>query len=125
MALSAVAIVAIEALLGAAGASTPLLSVAALALAPGLALAPLLPARVRESPVAVVAACPALGFAAAAVALITVASLGASLDGASVADVAPGAGIVLLWACFTLTVGLAAFRAAVARERRAGTIGLY
>jgi ABC-2 type transport system permease protein len=49
----------------------------------------------------------------------------AMLDGASVADVAPGAGIVLLWACFTLTVGLAAFRAAVARERRAGTIGLY
>ncbi len=100
LALSAVAIVAIEALLGAAGASTPLLSVAALALAPGLALAPLLPARVRESPVAVLAACPALGFAAAAVALITVASLGASLDGAVVRLTLAGlvaVGLALPW----------------------------
>jgi hypothetical protein len=80
LAVGAGLIVALEALLGSAGASAPLLSGAALVLAPGLALAPLLPARVRESPLAVLAAAPVLGFAASSVALITVASAGVSLD---------------------------------------------
>ena len=80
MAVGAGLIVALEALLGSAGASAPLLSLAALALAPGLALAPLLPARVRESPMSVLAAAPVLGFAASSVLLITLASAGISLD---------------------------------------------
>ena len=67
LAVGAGLIVALEALLGSAGASAPLLSGAALVLAPGLALAPLLPARVRESPLAVLAAAPVLGFAASSV----------------------------------------------------------
>jgi len=54
-------IVALEALIGSAGASAPFLSIAALVLAPGLALAPLLPARVRESPLSVLTAAPVLG----------------------------------------------------------------
>jgi hypothetical protein len=77
-------IVALEALLGSAGASAPLLSVAALVLAPGLALAPLLPARVRESPLSVLAAAPVLGFAASSVVLITLASLGVTLDATAI-----------------------------------------
>jgi hypothetical protein len=73
-------IVALEALLGSAGASAPFLSIAALVLAPGLALAPLLPARVRESPLSVLTAAPVLGFAASSVLLITLSSAGISLD---------------------------------------------
>ena len=61
LAVGAGVIVALEALLGSAGASAPLLSVAALVLAPGLALAPLLPERVRESSLSVLAAAPVLG----------------------------------------------------------------
>src|SRR5829696_8276832 len=80
LAVGAGLIVALEALLGSAGASAPLLSGAALVVAPGLALAPLLPARVRESPLAVLAATPVLGFAASSVTLITLASAGVSLD---------------------------------------------
>jgi hypothetical protein len=80
LAVGAGLIVALEALLGSAGASAPLLSAAALVLAPGLALAPLLPARVRESPLAVLAAAPVLGFAASSVALITLSSAGVALD---------------------------------------------
>src|SRR5215208_1154394 len=80
LAVGAGVIVALEALLGSAGASAPLLSVAALVLAPGLALAPLLPARVRESPLAVLAAAPVLGFAGISVVLITLSSVGVSLD---------------------------------------------
>jgi hypothetical protein len=77
-------IVALEALLGSAGASAPLLSVAALVLAPGLALAPLLPERVRESSLSVLAAAPVLGFAASSVLLITLASLGVTLDATAI-----------------------------------------
>jgi hypothetical protein len=73
-------IVALEALLGSAGASAPLLSLAALVLAPGLALAPLLPTRVRESSLSVLAAAPVLGIAASSVLLITLSSAGVSLD---------------------------------------------
>jgi hypothetical protein len=80
LAVGAGLIVALEALLGSAGASVPLLSLAALVLAPGLALAPLLPARVRQSPLAVLAAAPVLGIAASSVLLITLASAGISLD---------------------------------------------
>jgi len=80
LAVGAGLIVALEALLGSAGASAPLLSVAALVLAPGLALSPLLPARVRESPLSVLAAAPVLGFAASSVVLITLASAGVLLD---------------------------------------------
>jgi hypothetical protein len=93
-------IVALEALLGSAGASAPLLSVAALVLAPGLALAPLLPARVRESSLSVLAAAPVLGFAASSVLLITLASLGVTLDATAI-RLALGslvaAGLVLPW----------------------------
>jgi hypothetical protein len=80
LAVGAGLIVALEALLGSAGASAPLLSVAALVLAPGLALAPLLPARVHESPLAVLAAAPVLGIATSSVMLITLSSAGVSLD---------------------------------------------
>jgi hypothetical protein len=80
LAVGAGLIVALEALFGSAGASVPLLSLAALVLAPGLALAPLLPARVRESPLSVLAAAPVLGFAASSVLLITLSSAGVALD---------------------------------------------
>jgi hypothetical protein len=80
LAVDAGLIVALEALFGSAGASVPLLSLAALVLAPGLALAPLLPARVRQSPLSVLAAAPVLGFAASSVLLITLASAGVALD---------------------------------------------
>ena len=62
----------------------PWLSLTALVLAPGLALAPLLPARVRTSPVATLACAPALGIAASSVLLVSLSSAGASLDGAVV-----------------------------------------
>jgi hypothetical protein len=84
LAVGAGVIVALEALLGSAGASAPLLSVAALVLAPGLALAPLLPARVRDSSLSVLAAAPVLGFAASSVLLITLASLGVTLDATAI-----------------------------------------
>jgi hypothetical protein len=73
-------IVALEALLGSAGASAALLSVAALVLAPGLALAPVLPARVRENSLSVLAAAPVLGIGASSVLLITLSSAGIPLD---------------------------------------------
>ena len=80
LAVGAGVIVALEALLGSADASAPLLSLAALVLAPGLALAPLLPARVKENSLSVLAAAPVLGIAASSVLLITLASAGISLD---------------------------------------------
>lgn len=49
----------------------------------------------------------------------------ALLEGASVPQVAPGLAVLVGSAVVTLTVGIVAFRAAVARERRNGTIGLY
>ena len=91
---------ALEALLGSAGASAPLLSVAALVLAPGLALAPLLPERVRESSLSVLAAAPVLGFAATSVLLITLASLGVTLDATAIRLALGGlvaAGLLLPW----------------------------
>src|SRR5215208_2052443 len=84
LAVGAGLIVALEALLGSAGASAPLLSGAALVLAPGLALAPLLPSRVRESSLSVLAAAPLLGIAASSVLLITLASADVSLDATAI-----------------------------------------
>src|SRR5215207_5397515 len=100
LAVGAGMIVALEALLGSAGASAPLLSLAALVLAPGLALAPLLPTRVRESSLSVLAAAPVLGVAASSVLLITLSSAGVSLDPTAI-RLALGsivaAGLVLPW----------------------------
>ena len=62
------------------GCRTAALALAALLLAPGLALAPLLPARDRRAPLAELAAVPALGFAAASVALISISRVGIALD---------------------------------------------
>jgi hypothetical protein len=80
--LAAAALVVVEALSALAGVHALALTVAAL-LAPGLALAGLLPAAVREHPLAALAAAPALGFAAVSAALITVARLGIPLTGLS------------------------------------------
>ncbi len=76
---AAVGVVVAELGLAAVGVVTAALSIALL-LAPGLALAPLLPERTRRTPLAVLAAAPALGVAASSVALISVASAGAALD---------------------------------------------
>ena len=98
LALIAVALVAVEAVLALVGATWGPLAVAALVIAPGLALLPLLPASSRASPSAALAAAPALGIAAASVALITVASVGVELSGVSVrlaVAVVVGGGLVL------------------------------
>jgi len=76
--------VLVEAALALLGAGWGPLAVVALVLAPGLALVPLLPPAVRESPSAALAAAPALGIAASSVVLITVASVGIPLSGVSV-----------------------------------------
>jgi hypothetical protein len=76
---AALGLVVAELGLAAVGVVTAALSVALL-LAPGLALAPLLPERTRRAPLAVLAAAPALGVAASSVALISVASAGIALD---------------------------------------------
>jgi hypothetical protein len=77
-------LVVAEAALTAVGLELPALSVAALVLAPGLALTGLLPARARESWTAVLAAAPVLGLAASTVALVSLASAGAPLEPAVV-----------------------------------------
>jgi hypothetical protein len=76
---AALGMVVAELGLAAVGVTAAALSIALL-LAPGLALAPLLPERTRRAPLAVLAAAPALGIAASSVALISVASAGAPLD---------------------------------------------
>jgi 6-pyruvoyl-tetrahydropterin synthase related domain len=81
LAVGAALVVGLEALVTSLGARAPWLSLLALVLAPGLALAPLLPARVRTSPVATLACAPALGLAASFVLLVSLSSAGASLDG--------------------------------------------
>jgi hypothetical protein len=99
-AAGAALLVALESLLALLGAHAAWLSLAALVLAPGLALAPLLPARVRDSPVAVLAAAPALGFAASSVLLVSLSSAGASLNGTVVRVAIAGlvlAGLLLPW----------------------------
>jgi hypothetical protein len=84
LAVSAALLVGLDALADALGADAAWLSLAALVLAPGLALAPLLPAPVRRNPVAVLAAAPALGFAASSVLLVTLSSAGISLDATAI-----------------------------------------
>ena len=76
----AAGLVAAEALLALAGLRLPWLQAAVLLVAPGLALLPLLPERVRELPVAALAAVPALGFAGTSIALITLSSAGVELS---------------------------------------------
>jgi ABC-2 type transport system permease protein len=49
----------------------------------------------------------------------------ALLGGARFADVAPTLGLLLPFSALSLAVGLGAFRLAVRRERRRGTLGLY
>lgn len=68
----------IASLLGARSAS---LSAAALVLAPGLALLPLLPGGIARAPLARLAAAPALGFAAISVALVGLTAVGMPLNG--------------------------------------------
>jgi hypothetical protein len=82
--VGAALLVGLEALVSSLDARAPWLSLLALVLAPGLALAPLLPARVRTSPIATLACAPALGLAASVVLLVSLSSAGASLDGAVV-----------------------------------------
>jgi len=99
-AAGAALLVALESLLAAVGVQAAWLSLAVLVLAPGFALAPLLPARVRAGPVAVLAAAPALGFAASSVLLVSLSSAGASLSGTVVRLAMAGlvvAGLLLPW----------------------------
>jgi hypothetical protein len=84
LAVGALVVVALDALVASLSVGAPWLSLTALVLAPGLALAPLLPARVRTSPVATLACAPALGIAASSILLVSLSSAGASLDGAVV-----------------------------------------
>ena len=76
----AAALVAVDALLSAVGLELPALSLAALVLAPGLALAALLPEPLRRSWTALVASLPGLGFAVISVTVISAASAGAPLE---------------------------------------------
>ena len=99
-AAGAALLLGLESLLAALGVHAAWLSLAALVLVPGLALAPLLPARVRTSPVAVLAAAPALGSAASSVLLVSLSSAGASLNGTVVRLSLAGlvvAGLLLPW----------------------------
>jgi hypothetical protein len=66
------------------GGRAPLLAVLALCAGPGLALLPVLPLQVRESPVAALAAAPALGAAATMVALISLSSADVRIERATV-----------------------------------------
>ena len=74
----------LEALIAALGGRFPVLAGLVLCVAPGLALVPLLPAAVRRSWSATLAAVPALGFAASSVLLVSMASAGISLSGAPI-----------------------------------------
>ena len=99
LALAALALAALEFLIAAAGGHFPLLAGLVLIVAPGLALVPLLPARVRESWAATAAALPALGFAGSSVLLVTVPALGISLTGVSTRV---ALGLLLVVAAFAL-----------------------
>ena len=100
---------------GAGALGHPLAALSTLALAaPGLALVPLLPRRVRESWPAALAAAPALGYAASSVALISAASAGARLDGTTVRLVLAAA----------VLAGLLAFRDGEPRGRASRGEGL-
>jgi hypothetical protein len=81
--LAGVAILALDTLFALAGHPVAGLAMLALLLAPGLALARLLPRAVRGEGLALAAAAPALGFAATSVVLITAMRVGIRLDGVS------------------------------------------
>jgi hypothetical protein len=108
------ALVCAEAALAILGAEARLLSLLALVVAPGLALVPLLPARVRDSVPAVLAGAPALGLAASTVGLISLSSAGVALDGTSVRLLLAGLVIVGLALPGSDPVGLAREDALVA-----------
>jgi len=72
-----------EAAVSALGGRVPALSVAVLLLAPGLALLPLLPERVRSSGLAAVACAAGLGYAGSSVALVTASRAGVPLTALS------------------------------------------
>jgi hypothetical protein len=91
--IGAITVAAVEAAVAAAGVNASLLS-AALLVAPGFALAPLLPHPLRRSAVAAVAAAPVLGVAASSIVLISASSAGIPLTGTAVRLVL-GATIVL------------------------------
>jgi hypothetical protein len=93
LAVAAVTVAGLEAALAAAGIQASLLS-AALLVAPGFALAPLLPEPLRRSPGAALAAAPVLGVAASSIVLISASSAGIPLTGTGVRLVL-GATIVL------------------------------
>lgn len=79
----AAGVVVLEALLALAGQATLGLAAAAL-LAPGFALAGLLPQHLRNNPTAQITLAPALGLAATSIALISISQLGIPLTGLSV-----------------------------------------
>lgn len=83
MAAAGAVIVVLDALLALVGHANAGVAVAALLLAPGLALAALLPVAVRRAPVALACAVPVLGFAGASLALITLTRIGVPLTGVS------------------------------------------
>ena len=80
LALAALALVALDAILAAAGADVPVLDAMVLVLAPGMAFLPLLPERVRAHSLATVAMLPTLGVAISMVAIVTAARLGLPVD---------------------------------------------
>jgi hypothetical protein len=73
------ALVAVEALVAAVAGGAGPLAAAALLLAPGMALVPVLPACARRDLVTALAATPVLGFAASAIGLITLSAVGVEL----------------------------------------------
>ena len=81
--IAAVTVAGLEAALAAAGVQASLLS-AVLLVAPGFALAPLLPEPLRRSPVAALAAAPVLGVAASSIVLISASSASIPLTGTAV-----------------------------------------
>jgi hypothetical protein len=82
--MAAAVVLVLESLLSLLGAESPALTVAALVLAPGLALAALLPGPVRRSWTATLAGAPVLGFAVSSIGLVSLASAGVSLGPVSV-----------------------------------------
>ena len=80
LALAALVLVALDAILAAAGADVPVLDAMVLVLAPGMAFLPLLPERVRAHSLATVAMLPTLGVALSMVAIVTAARLGLPVD---------------------------------------------
>lgn len=108
-ALAGLAIWLVDAMLSLGGITAPGISLGALMLAPGLALAGLLPASVRKHGLALTCVIPVLGYAAASVVLITVSRVGIELNPLSIR-------LALLT---TIVIGLALlpFRGGIERPR--------